>query len=228
MMYDLLLQLPLFQGLSNEQLTLILEKVPFHFKKFRNNEYLVHEGDTCNEVIFILSGRIRMVTPALKSSVLIVEDFVGPFTVPFLNLFGTETASRCNIYAQGQVGAMVLDKANFLNLIGMNQVIMVHAMNMLSAVAQKQHTILDLLANSDPELRLASWLLNYTSYSAMNIVIDAEINDWCNMLSIDESALLKATRILTDEKCIEYQNGKLKLIDRYGLRTFVSRNDVQK
>ena len=45
MMYDRLLQLPIFQGLSHDQLTVILEKVPFTFEKFRPNAYLVKAGD---------------------------------------------------------------------------------------------------------------------------------------------------------------------------------------
>ena len=38
MMYDLMLELPIFQGLSHTQLTSILEKVPFHFKKYKPND----------------------------------------------------------------------------------------------------------------------------------------------------------------------------------------------
>ena len=224
MMYDILLQLPLFQGLSQEQLTLIIEKIPFHFRKFRSNEYLIHEGDECKDIIFILSGRVRMITPTFKTSILIAEDFVAPYTVPFTSFFGSDTTSRCSIYAQGQVGAMVLDKTNFLNLIERNRVMLVNVLNILSANAQKRYLAMDSMAEKDPGVKLARWLLAYTSYLAKNIVVDAEMQDWCAMLNLEEPVLRRAIMQLTEEGCVEAQEGKIKLSDRYGLRTFVSRN----
>lgn len=228
MMYDLLLELPIFQGLSHDQLTLILEKVPFHFKKFRPNEYLVKSGDPCEEVIFILSGRVRMITPTFLDTVLIAEDFEAPHTIPFLHLFGRQLYSRSSIYAQGPVGAMTLDKENFLRMIENNRLMLINVLNILSSGAQKQHMALDAAGESKPFLRLASWLLEYTTRPAKNIIIDADINDWCEMLSLDEKQFAEALNKLTEAKCIECEVGKVKLIDRYGLQTLVSRNKAQK
>ena len=86
---------------------------------------------------------------------------------------------------------------------------------------------LDAAGESKPFLRLASWLLEYTTRPAKNIIIDADINDWCEMLSLDEKQFAEALNKLTEAKCIECEVGKVKLIDRYGLQTFVSRNRAQ-
>jgi len=227
MMYDLLLQLPLFQGMSQEQLTLVLEKVPFHFKKFRPNEYLIHEGDACNEIIFVLSGRVRMVTPVFKNTILIAEDFIAPHTIPYTNLFGTETISRSNVFAQGQVGAMFLDKTSFLKILETNRIMLVNVMNFLSANAQKHHRSIEILGEANHDLKIANWLLNYTSFSATNIVVDADVRDWCSLLNMLDKDYQRAVKTLEAEGCLEAQEGKLKLTDRYGLRTFVSRNKAQ-
>lgn len=228
MMYDLMLQLPVFQGLSYDQLTAIIEKVPFHFKKYKSNEYLIKSGDTCEEVVFLLSGRVRMITPAYRDTVLIAEDFEAPHTISFYNLFGRETTTRSSIYAQGAVGVMTLDKPNFLRMIANNQLMLINVLNILSSHAQKQHMILDSVGVLQPELRLATWLLAYTTRPAKNIIIDADIKDWCSLLSLDGPEFNAAVRQLVDSGYIESQEGKLKLIDRYGLRTYVSRNLAQK
>lgn len=228
MMYDLMLELPIFQGLSHDQLTAILEKVPFHFKKYRSNEYLVKAGELCEEVFFVLSGRVRMITPAYKEAILIAEDFESPHTIPFYNLFGREIKSRSSIYAQGAVGVMTLDKENFLRMIENNRLMLINVLNILSSHAQKQHMILDSVGELKPELRLATWLLAYTSQPAKNIIIDADIKDWCSLLNLDGANFNAAIKKLSDHGYLECQEGKLKLVDRYGLRTFVSRNLAQK
>ena len=121
MMYDLMLELPIFQGLSHTQLTSILEKVPFHFKKYKPNDYLIRVGEVSDKVVFLLSGRVRVITPTYRDAILIAEDFEAPHTMAFYNMFGKETTTRSSVYAQGSVGVMELGKEHFLQMIADNQ-----------------------------------------------------------------------------------------------------------
>ena len=47
-MYDKLLQLPLFQGMSKFDFTDILEKVKIHFNKYEPGSCLVRQDTLCN------------------------------------------------------------------------------------------------------------------------------------------------------------------------------------
>ena len=53
-MFDTLLQLPLFQGLAQEDFTCILEKVKLHFTKHKPGELLLQKGSSFKEMVFIL------------------------------------------------------------------------------------------------------------------------------------------------------------------------------
>ena len=57
-MFDTLLQLPLFQGLAQEDFTNILGKVKLSFTKHKAGEVIVKAGDTCSQLIFVLKGEI--------------------------------------------------------------------------------------------------------------------------------------------------------------------------
>ena len=46
-MYDVLLQLPLFQGVSRMKMSEIIEKTRFHFLKYQDNEIIAHRGEEC-------------------------------------------------------------------------------------------------------------------------------------------------------------------------------------
>ena len=61
-MYDTLLQLPLFQGLSKEDLTNILAKVKLHFLRFKDDEVILEAGTTCDLFMFIIKGAISATT----------------------------------------------------------------------------------------------------------------------------------------------------------------------
>ena len=228
MMYDLMLELPIFQGLSHEQLTTILEKVPFHFKKYKSNEYLIHSGESCDQIVFLLSGRVRVVTPAFRDTIIIAEDYEAPHTISFYNLFGRDTTTRSSIYAQGAVGVMSLDKENFLRMISSNQLMLINVLNILSSHAQMQHMVLDAIGISDPTQRIGMFMLAYTSQRAKNVIVDAEVRDWCTMLRMERQDFDSAVKILAEAHFIENHEGKLKLIDRYGLRMFLGHNFAQK
>ena len=55
-MFDTLLQLPLFQGLCNEDFTSILEKVKLHFIKHKAGETIIENGSACTQLCFLLKG----------------------------------------------------------------------------------------------------------------------------------------------------------------------------
>ena len=56
-MYDNLLLLPLFQGLSKNDFTTILEKVRFHFLTYQEGETFIRQGETCQQLCFLLNGK---------------------------------------------------------------------------------------------------------------------------------------------------------------------------
>lgn len=59
-MYDKLLQLPLFQGISKFDFTDILEKVKIHFNKYEPGSCLVKQDTPCNQLIFVLDGEVQI------------------------------------------------------------------------------------------------------------------------------------------------------------------------
>lgn len=226
-MYELLMQLPVFQGVSTGQLTEIIEKIPFSFSQFEPGQVLMKQGEVCTAMTFILSGTVRTQTPTFGQKVQIMQEFQGPYTMPFYNLFGAETHVHDTVTALTRVGVMQLDKSNFLNVMQQNPILLINVMNMLCTNAQKQHKAMDFSGESDPVLRLASWMLAFTERKAENIHIDAKINDWCDLLQLDEASFWRCVAILEGQSILEVEGRRLKLLDRYSLRTFISRKTAQ-
>ena len=73
-MYQQLMQLPLFQGVSAEKITALVEKLPFHFLKYRNGEQVFAAGDPCTHIKFIVSGQVRLETAFSNLRVTMCHD----------------------------------------------------------------------------------------------------------------------------------------------------------
>ena len=55
-MFDILLNLPLFAGVSRTKFSEIVGNTKFHFLKYMPGESMIKAGDVCTHVKFIISG----------------------------------------------------------------------------------------------------------------------------------------------------------------------------
>lgn len=226
--FELMLQLPIFQGLSNEQLNGIVEKIPFDFCRFAPGDVILEGGERCDYVYFVLNGIVLQETPSFGGKIRIVQEFSAPHTLSFYYLFGAETRSLSTLKAVNQVGLMKVDKLQFLKMIQQNDIMLVNVLNTLSTHAQKQHVAMEFTGLEEPSLRLASWLLAFTDRKAACITVEASEEAWLCLLHMEASDFRRCIAILESRGCIDMERGILKLIDRYALRHFVGEKSAPK
>ena len=63
-LYDILLSLPLFLGMSRNDLHEAAGKARFDFQKIAEGQTIVEEGERCLSLYFLLTGDIQVVTEA--------------------------------------------------------------------------------------------------------------------------------------------------------------------
>ena len=110
-MFDTLLQLPLFQGLAQEDFTRILEKVKLYFTKYKPGELLLKEGGACHELVFVLKGEIASSTSSADSSYCFTEYFPAPFLIEAHSIFGMKTHYASTYRARTEVHTVSISKA---------------------------------------------------------------------------------------------------------------------
>ena len=228
-MYEMLMQLPLFQGVSVDQMTRILEVTPFDFQSYGVDEPIIRGGDPCLGTTFLLSGSVRLVTPVFNHRVVITQSFDAPYIFSLHHLFGAEVQVRSTMVSKtDKTGIMVLKKKDFLRILHENEIALINTLNMLCTRAQKQHKAIDFSGETDPVLKLASWMLAFTERSAREVFIEAKESDWCDMLQLDGPAFWRCVASLEGQRILESVNGRLKLLDRYGLKSLIGNKTTQK
>ena len=84
--YDLLRLMPLLQGISFEDFTRILEKCPFDFRKVEAGEVVARQGDTCQELLYLIKGTFSVTTEREKFTM--EEQVSGPLLIEPYSLMG--------------------------------------------------------------------------------------------------------------------------------------------
>lgn len=136
-MYDKLLQLPLFQGLSGNDWAYVAGHTIFEFRRYHAGETLIHEGDRCRHLLFLIKGKLQATATADDRSYQIVETYTAPFILQPENLFGLTQRYTQTFKAQTNCEFLLLSKDEVVKLSDNFEVFRINLLNMITTLAQR-------------------------------------------------------------------------------------------
>ena len=138
-MYDNLLLLPLFQGLSKNDITSIIEKVKLHFLQYREGETFIQQGDCCNKLCFLLKGKVIAHTQDKEYAYSLSEVLGEPYIIEPQSLFGMSTCYTASYRAQTTVHVLTIDKSFLFSELDKYEIFRLNYLNILSNQCQRTH-----------------------------------------------------------------------------------------
>ena len=136
-MYDVLLQLPLFQGVSRAKISELIEKTKFHFLKYKSGEQIVSKGEECTHLKFLISGCVRSEMVNKSGKIRVSEVLCAPNVLSPNHLFGRNTNYPSDLYAVEETGIMQIDKQTFIRIMQDESIILINLLNIISRRSQK-------------------------------------------------------------------------------------------
>lgn len=219
--YQQLMQLPLFQGISAEKITALVEKLPFHFLKFNPGEQIVEAGDPCTHVKFVVSGQVKLMTPFSRLRVSLHQKLSSPHVLAPDCLFGRENNYPYTVVADGVCGILQLRKSDYIKIINSDKVFLFNILNYLSSGSQRGvNSSLSIKDGSVAE-RLATLMDMLTISGAYDIVLRFKQKDLCTLLSTQRTTLVTSLDKLSEQEILEYDSNELRILDFRGLMDMI-------
>jgi CRP-like cAMP-binding protein len=157
-MYDVLLQLPLFQGLGKNELTEILTKVKFHFSKYKDGDRIITQGSPCHELVFLLSGNVKAETEFKKGVFTFGEIFTAPYLIEPFSLYGMNANYRSSYFAKGEVSIVTIDKDFVAAELNKYETFRINYINILSHATQRFYDLRGKVPVGSAERRIIEFL----------------------------------------------------------------------
>ena len=220
-MFEQLMNLPLFQGVSHEHLENLIEKLPFHFLKFNDGDRIIQAREECTHLRFIVSGTVRAVTASEVSRFSVSQRVDAPNVIGPNYLFGRHTHYPYDVYAVGTTGILQLRKCDYMTILQSDEVFLFNILNYLSHLSQKQ--TYSLLSQSRGMIaeRLARLILYLTGPSSYDIVLHFKQKDLCMLLGARRTSLVNAIDELEARGVISHAAGAINVLDRSALVRFM-------
>ena len=142
LMYDTIMELPLFKGIGEEQLSLMLEKTSVEFLKFKDGEIIADPSTQVKGVDFIIAGKVKNVYK-MENFPIEIEEILGKGNmIGALHLYGLDTHHVSQSIAIGEVSLMRVEKSQYMNILLSDRIYILNFVNYLSAAAQKPEKIM--------------------------------------------------------------------------------------
>ena len=216
-MYEILMGLPIFQGVSHAKISELIEKIKFHFLKYTDGETIVDVDEPCTNLKFLISGSVRLETLNLNRRIKVLQTLNAPNIIGAEYLFGKRTSYPYSVKAHPAAGVMQVEKADFLKILKSDIVFLFNTLNYLSRNSQTPtEAVLSLTSGSVAE-RVAFWIGSLTYRGSSEIVIERKQKDMYTRLGIQRSAYINTLEELRDKGVLDFTSGAVYINDRDAL-----------
>lgn len=139
-LYDKLLALPLFQGLSRDDLSRIVEQTPFEFKVFKVQDIIVKEDTPCDNMVFLLDGMVEATAWSDDRQYSLKEQLRAPNVLQPERIFGLTQRYTRTYQALTRCSTLFLKKEYVVNMSASYDIFRTNLLNILSTQSQRfQH-----------------------------------------------------------------------------------------
>lgn len=219
-MFDTLLQLPLFQGLSQDDFTIILEKVKLDFAKFKAGDTIVRADSACDSLIFIIKGEIKVLSVATAIPFSVIECIQGPYLIEPYSLFGMNVTHVSSYVAQTEVHTVCIPKSFVLSVLFEYEIFRLNYLNILSNRVQILTQRLWSIGVVDLEKRIGTFFLNCFERLSGEKIIKIKMQDLAALMNETRVSVSKALNNLQEKGLLVLHRGEVVIADAADLSEY--------
>lgn len=216
-MYEILMRLPLFNGVSHERLSEIVGTAKFHFLKYLEGEEIITEGEPCTHMQFIISGSARMTLANADGRFKVSQTLEAPDVIAPDFLFGRATNYPCTVKALEPTGILQISKADYITILNSDPVFLFNFLNTLSMNAQKAIEGVLAVAAGSLEERIAFWIIALTQRSGKDITLTCKQRDLYALFGVQRTSFIATLEQMKSRGLIEYDAHEIRITSRSGL-----------
>lgn len=223
-MYEILMALPLFSGVSYDKISQIVGTTKFHFLKYLDGQQILAAGDPCQHIRFIISGHVRTEIVNSDGRFRVAQTLSSPDVIAPDFLFGRATNYPCSARALGSAGILQISKADYVKILNSDQIFLFNFLNMLSMNAQKAVDGVLAITTGSLEERIAFWVIALTQRGGTDIVLSCRQRDLYAFFGVQRSSFIAALDDMKARGLIEYTANEIRIVNRAAMLDLLTRH----
>lgn len=210
-MYNSLLQIPLFQGISTTDLTEILEKVKIHFKKVSKGETFIREGEKCENIVFVINGSIESIFTGKNSKLIFKEKYLNTQIIEPYSLFGVQTQYTKSYCALTETDLVYIEKKYFLPQFRQYDIFNINILNLLCSRIQASNNKILLCNAYTPEEKILELFAKLSDFRSGEKVMQIKMEDLAKLIGETRLTTSKALNAMRDKNILSLKRKEIVL-----------------
>lgn len=136
-MYDTLLSLPLFQGMSQTDFNSLLQKIRLDFIRYEDGDVIIEKGNRCGSLAFLINGTVESSRSGIDGNFTFSELIEAPFLIEPYSMFGRAGSYQRTYTAIGSCSFLMVDKQYIYTELGKYNICRMNLLNILSGRVQQ-------------------------------------------------------------------------------------------
>lgn len=164
--YDQLLQFPLFQGMSRDDLEIVAGHIRLGFVKIAAGKQVVAAGDSCSQLYFLINGSVKVETSSDDFHYTVVEHLSAPYMLQYEAVFGYYQHYTHSFFTMTDANFLTIEKEEISRLLEDFLVFRLNLVNLFATRAQKLDRQLWLRCPKDLRGRVIRFPVSHCLYPA--------------------------------------------------------------
>lgn len=217
MLYDKLLRLPLFTGMSLDELQRIMSKAKIDFGKVAEGNVVVRRGEKCSRLLIIIDGDVESVAEADDGSYSVTETLHAPVIIQQESIFGRFQEFTRTVIAKTKVNTITLDKSEIQSLISKSMVFRLNMLGTFSTALQKEEQKLWRQTNLTLQERIINFFLSRCLTPAGEKMFKIKMTTLAEAVNDSRLDVSRVLNALQSAKYVVLSRGKIVIPDLHAL-----------
>lgn len=200
--YEKLRLLPLFQGMSHEDLTLMVGHTKLDFRKVAAKAVVATADTACEQLLFLLDGELQVEGTADNRRYVLTEQVHGPFAIQPEQLFGLHQRYTRTFTALTPCHLLAISKQEVLRLLEDHIIFRFNLLNITAAHAQRLDRRLWQVPPTTLPHRIVRFLEARCLRPAGKKLLKIKMNDLAADLGCSRMEVSQALHVLQDHELL--------------------------
>lgn len=210
----LLLECPLFKGMSSQEVHTVLRGHLGRIKYFSAGSLIAQAGEKVSSLNILLRGSVKGEMVDYTGKVIKIEDIDPPRPLAPAFLFGSRNRYPVNISAGEEVELLSIPHEHFLGMLQKSEKVLVNFINIISSRSQFLSNKIKFLSFTTIKGKLAQYLLDLRQKANSDLIMmplsQAQLSE---LFGVARPSVGRAISELNRDKIIRTDGKQVKLLD---------------
>lgn len=207
----ILLRCPLFIGLGEDELELLLDGVEYKLLKFAKDDILANQNEICNRLIVLLTGSVKAQMIDDTGKIMKMEDLYAPSPLAPLYLFGERNRFPVEVQANEAVEVIIFSQETILQLFQSHRKVLLNYLNLNAMYATRMSDKLNTLSFKTIRQKIANYLLKLPAKDGV-VTLDRSQNSLAEYFGVTRPSLSRELANMQADGLIEMDRKQVRIL----------------